>query len=93
MKLSTRYAYLRRDARTLTVMLELATTKIRELARQIDPKTPESAGERAAPYTASDLRGFVSECASILHVAGVEPGRPVAAKWKRRWARNGARRS
>lgn len=66
LKLETRYAHVLRDAKTLTVMLELAADKLREVARQIDPKTPESAGERAAPYTATELRAFVIECRRVL---------------------------
>jgi hypothetical protein len=71
LKLETRWQYLRRDARTLTVMLELAAKKLSEIAHGGAPD------DLRGSMTCSEIREFTSECAQILDSCAVEPGRPA----------------
>lgn len=64
--LETRYRNLLRDAKVLTSTLEYAGKRLREVARQIDPNVAESAGEKAAPYTPTELRSVSMECERIV---------------------------
>lgn len=64
LKLETRYAYLLRDAKNLTTMLELASATIIKAARRIEGVIEENQLEP------SDYREMASECARIAHQCG-----------------------
>lgn len=61
LKLETRYAHLRRDAKVMTVMLEQVSAILSQAARGID------VGSVPKP---SDLREWSSECQRIANQCG-----------------------
>ena len=65
LKLETRYEYLRRDARILTAMCEIAAQRFAELAKRAE------AGETTTP---SDLRELASQFAQTAYRRGRGPG-------------------
>ena len=66
LKLSTRYAYLRRNAKTLTTMLEIAAAKFWRIAREVEGSSEHDA------LTPSDIRELSSECQRIAHQCGLQ---------------------
>lgn len=67
LKLETRYAYLLRDAKILTAMLDLAATQLCRAARALEGKPPVIDGTAPTPFS---LREMSSECARLAHQCG-----------------------
>jgi hypothetical protein len=78
-KLETRYEYLRRDARVLTAMCELAAKRLHEISRGIDggihryQEVARAVDEKLVPDP-SELRELSSEFARLAYACGRGPG-------------------
>jgi hypothetical protein len=70
LKLETRYAYLLRDAKTMTVILELAASRLSDTARGKHSDVVIGRKIDGTEVTASDVREMASECARIAHECG-----------------------
>lgn len=69
--LQSRYRALRRDARIMAAMLELAAQSFAQIARRAEPGVVIASSINAEyTYTASDIRDLASECSRIAYQCG-----------------------
>jgi hypothetical protein len=72
----TKYRYLRRDARIMADMLDVAAQRLDQIARRHDSSDVLATSINLTfKYTASDVRELASECTRIAYQCGRGRGR------------------